>query len=282
MTAVAHAKGALRDRVEDRLGVGRRAGDRPQDLAGRRLLLERLGQLPVPRLELREQPHVLDRDHRLVGEGLEERDLLVGERPRPPSRITAMTPIGASLPQHGHRQERCESPARASSSRTRARPGPRRMSAMCDDRPSRIAPGRQRVRGPAASGYTAPSCAPAPRPTCCSERRGGSARRRSENDRAESAVRTADRALARSRRRPAARRSASSRSTRRISPVAVCCSSASVSSRFRASSSVNSRTFSIAITAWSAKVFSSSICLSVERNRLRAPEQDHADRHPLP
>ena len=43
--------------------------------------------------------------------------------------------------------------------------------------------------------------------------------------------------------------------TRRISAVAVCCSSASVSSRFRASSSVNSRTFSIAITAWSAKVF---------------------------
>ena len=36
---------------------------------------------------------------------------------------------------------------------------------------------------------------------------------------------------------------------RRISLVAVCCSSDSVSSRFRASSSVNRRTFSIAITA---------------------------------
>ena len=52
--------------------------------------------------------------------------------------------------------------------------------------------------------------------------------------------------------------------TRRISPVAVCCSRASVSSRFRASSSVNSRTFSMAMTAWSAKVFASSICLSVK------------------
>ena len=52
--------------------------------------------------------------------------------------------------------------------------------------------------------------------------------------------------------------------TRRISAVAVCCSRASVSSRFRASSSVNSRTFSIAITAWSAKVFASAICLSVK------------------
>ena len=36
---------------------------------------------------------------------------------------------------------------------------------------------------------------------------------------------------------------------RRISAVAVCCSSDSVSSRFRASSSVNSRTFSTAIAA---------------------------------
>ena len=48
--------------------------------------------------------------------------------------------------------------------------------------------------------------------------------------------------------------------TRRISPVAVCCSSVSVRSRLRASSSLKSRTFSIAITAWSAKVFSSAIC----------------------
>ena len=30
--------------------------------------------------ELLEQPHVLDGDHRLVGEGFEQRDLLVGER----------------------------------------------------------------------------------------------------------------------------------------------------------------------------------------------------------
>ena len=47
------------------------------------------------------------------------------------------------------------------------------------------------------------------------------------------------------------------------SEVAVCCSSASDSSRVRACTSSNSRTFSIAITAWSAKVSTSSICLSV-------------------
>ena len=40
-----------------------------------RLLLEGLGQLAVPGPELREQPHVLDRDHRLVGEGRHQLDL---------------------------------------------------------------------------------------------------------------------------------------------------------------------------------------------------------------
>ncbi len=50
--------------------------------------------------------------------------------------------------------------------------------------------------------------------------------------------------------------------TRRISAVAVCCSRASVSSRLRAPSSWNRRTFSMAITAWSAKVWRSAICVS--------------------
>ena len=45
--------------------------------------------------------------------------------------------------------------------------------------------------------------------------------------------------------------------TRRISAVAVCCSSAS-------RSSVNRRTFSMAITAWAAKVSSSAICCGVK------------------
>src|SRR5262249_3801468 len=42
--------------------------------------------------------------------------------------------------------------------------------------------------------------------------------------------------------------------TRSTSDVAVCCSNASDSSRVRACTSSNRRTFSIAITAWSAKV----------------------------
>ena len=64
--------------------------------------------------------------------------------------------------------------------------------------------------------------------------------------------------------------------TRSTSAVAVCCSSDSVSSRVRCCSASNSRTFSMAITAWSAKVVTSSICLSVNglisfRRIIRTP-----------
>src|SRR5262249_37328325 len=44
------------------------------------------------------------------------------------------------------------------------------------------------------------------------------------------------------------------------SEVAVCCSSALLSPRVRACTSSNNRTFSIAITAWSAKISTSPIC----------------------
>ena len=60
--------------------------DHLQDLGRRRLPLQRL-------LGLVEHPRVLDRDHRLVGEGLEQRELLVGERPRRHRRSTAIAPM---------------------------------------------------------------------------------------------------------------------------------------------------------------------------------------------
>ena len=63
-----------------------------EHLGGRGLLLQRLGQIARARLHLVEQPHVLDRDHRLVGEGRDQLDLLVGERPHRCARMT-MTPI---------------------------------------------------------------------------------------------------------------------------------------------------------------------------------------------
>src|SRR5882724_6869373 len=77
--SVAQLDGASDDRVEDRLHVGLRPADDAQDLARRRLLLQRLGQLSIARPQLREQPYVLDGDDRLVGEGLEQGDLLVRE-----------------------------------------------------------------------------------------------------------------------------------------------------------------------------------------------------------
>ena len=46
-----------------------------------RLVLARLRKLAALVLDFVEQPHVLDRDHRLVGEGRDQLDLLVGERP---------------------------------------------------------------------------------------------------------------------------------------------------------------------------------------------------------
>ena len=66
---------AARDRFEDRLHVPRRAGDHLQDLGRRGLPLERL-------LRLVEQPHVLDREHRLVGEGLEAGSTCLSGRAR--------------------------------------------------------------------------------------------------------------------------------------------------------------------------------------------------------
>ena len=51
------------------------------DLAERLQLTNRLREFAGPRLHLVEQPHVLDRNHRLVGEGGDQLDLLVGERP---------------------------------------------------------------------------------------------------------------------------------------------------------------------------------------------------------
>src|SRR5262245_454932 len=64
---------ALRNGIEHWLDFRRRARDHLQDVAGGRLLLQRL-------LRLVEQPHVLDGNDGLVGEGLEEFDLLVRER----------------------------------------------------------------------------------------------------------------------------------------------------------------------------------------------------------
>ena len=67
-----NSRGIFRNRIQHRLNIRRRAGDDAQDFTRRSLLLQRF-------LEFLEQPHVLDGDHRLVGEGFKELDLRRGE-----------------------------------------------------------------------------------------------------------------------------------------------------------------------------------------------------------
>src|SRR5262249_32651501 len=69
--------------------------------------------------------------------------------------------------------------------------------------------------------------------------------------------------------------------TRSTSEVAVCCSSDSLRSRLLACSSVNSRTFSIAITAWSGER-AEQIDLTIRKRAGRpAGNRDHADGVPF-
>ena len=69
--------------LEQRLEHGRQIECRPadhfEDVRGRSLLLQCFGELRRAGLHLLEQTHVLDRDYCLVGEGLDQLDLLVGE-----------------------------------------------------------------------------------------------------------------------------------------------------------------------------------------------------------
>ena len=57
-------------------------------------------QVAVARLQLLEQPHVLDGDDGLVGEGLEQLDLLVGEGSGLARAPTAIAPDGHAVAQH--------------------------------------------------------------------------------------------------------------------------------------------------------------------------------------
>ena len=71
---------AMQYLLEHRLGVGDRVADHAQDFRRGLLLLQRLFDVARARLHLVEQAGVLDRDHRLIGESLQERDLTFGER----------------------------------------------------------------------------------------------------------------------------------------------------------------------------------------------------------
>src|SRR5215468_3668759 len=97
----AEARGAGHHSVENGLEIRRRGADDFQDLGGGRLLLQRLGEITVACLQLLEEAHVLDGDDCLVREGLQQRDLLVGEGPRLASGNTDGTD-SRTFPVHGH------------------------------------------------------------------------------------------------------------------------------------------------------------------------------------
>src|SRR5262249_18282808 len=71
----------LNQGVEDGLQIELGIADDLQDLASRRLIFERLLQLGRLRLHRLKQPHVFDRDYRLVGEGSNQFDLVIVEYP---------------------------------------------------------------------------------------------------------------------------------------------------------------------------------------------------------
>ena len=81
LPGVAEFRRVLDEHLEQRLEIERRPADDLEDLGDGGLLRQRLGQLAVPRLELPEQTGVLERDCRLIGEGLEQLRLPVGEGP---------------------------------------------------------------------------------------------------------------------------------------------------------------------------------------------------------
>src|SRR5262249_6966737 len=77
------AHGTGQDRVEHRLHVRLRLTDDAQNVTGRGLLVQSSGQVTVARLQLLEQPHILDGNNCLVSEGLEHGDFAVGEWTEP-------------------------------------------------------------------------------------------------------------------------------------------------------------------------------------------------------
>src|SRR5262249_18003222 len=75
----ADAAGALQHRLEHRLQLAWRTTDHLENLGRRGLLLQRFAQIVGPLAQLFQQAGVIDRDDRLIGEILDQLDLLVGE-----------------------------------------------------------------------------------------------------------------------------------------------------------------------------------------------------------
>src|ERR1700716_3399830 len=77
---LAELAGTLDNGPENRPDIGRRGGDHLEDVAASSLISQRLREVTGLRLRLVEQADIAERDHRLIGESLQQGDLLVAER----------------------------------------------------------------------------------------------------------------------------------------------------------------------------------------------------------
>ena len=77
--SASQSRAAIQPGIEDGLEIESRSTDDLEHVGSGRLLLQRLGKFACARLYLVEQAHVLNRDHRLVGKGRDQIDLLVGK-----------------------------------------------------------------------------------------------------------------------------------------------------------------------------------------------------------
>ena len=212
--------------------------------------------------QLVEQAGVFDRDDGLVGETRDQLDLLVGER----AHFCAINGDRADqivLLEHRHGEQGANAGDYAVA--RHGSPSGRHRSACIGRRCLRRAAATRRSGHPEPGGY-----GPLPQ---CSPYAGGRRGKGGVGSVALVAVKHAKVGLADARRvrEHGVEHGLSSpgelEMTCSTSEVAVCCSSDSLSSRVRACTSSNSRAFSIAITAWSAKVVTSSICRSVKALR---------------
>ena len=76
----ANPGGALDDGIEYRLHIRGRSADDAEHLGRCRLVLQCLAQFRVALAKFLEQPYVFNRDHGLIGEGLQKSDLSFRER----------------------------------------------------------------------------------------------------------------------------------------------------------------------------------------------------------
>ena len=103
--AVAQPRGGLQQRVEHRMQVEGRAADDLQHVARRGLVFERFLQIAGALVQLGEQPNRFDRDHRLIGKGLQQLDLRIRKRLDMRSR-DGNGPQRDAVAQHRDRQRR--------------------------------------------------------------------------------------------------------------------------------------------------------------------------------